>query len=252
VKRDTFFFGVCLLVLITLLAELGFFDLSRLADGLSNFGTLAAESVPPETSVLDTLIDALWETVQMAVAGTLLGFFIALPFGLIGTTTLMPAAAIAPVRLLVAITRTIPSLVWAILFVIVVGLGPLAGTLGIAVYTLGYLGKLYAELFDGVDPEVVEAVAGTGASRLQLARFVLWPEAANGVVSQLLFMVEYNIRASSILGFVGAGGIGFYIQVYVQTLQYDRLLTVLLLLLAVVLAMDVISAWVRRRYLLTQ
>jgi len=251
VRRDSFVFGVCLLVLVALMAELGFFDLQRLADGIENLGTLSKDSVPPDTGILSTVTDALAETIQMAVAGTLLGFFIALPLGLLGTSALNPVAVIAPVRLLVAVLRTIPSLVWAILFVIVVGLGPLAGTLGIAIYTVGYLAKLYAEFFDGVDPEVMEAVSGTGASRLQLARFVLWPESANSVVSQLLFMVEYNIRASTILGFVGAGGIGFYIQVYVQTLQYQRLLTVLLLLLAVVLVMDVISAWVRRRYLLT-
>ena len=200
--------------------------------------------------VLPSVAEALVETVQMAVAGTLLGFIVSLPFGFLGTGTLSPPGVIAVVRLIVAITRTIPSLVWAILFVIAVGLGPLAGTLGITVYTVGYLAKLYAEFFDGVDPEVLEAVSGTGASRLQLARFVLWPETANSVISQLLFMVEYNIRASSILGLVGAGGIGFYIQIYVQTLHYQRLLTVLILLLITVLAMDVISAWIRRRYIL--
>jgi phosphonate transport system permease protein len=140
--------------------------------------------------------------------------------------------------------------VWAILFVIMVGLGPLAGTLGIAIYTVGFLGKLYAEAFEAADPEVVEAVRGVGASKAQLARFVLWPEAANSLLSQLMFMVEYNIRASAILGFVGAGGIGFYIQVYVQTLQYERLAALLLVTLALVLLLDVLSAWVRERYLL--
>lgn len=212
---------------------------------------MAKESVPPDTGVLSTITGALGETIEMALAGTLLGFFLALPLSLLGTSALSPAGVILPVRLLVAVVRTIPSLVWAILFVIVIGLGPLSGTLGIAVYTLGYLAKLYSEFFDATDPEILEAVRGTGASRLQLARFVVWPEAANAVISQLLFMVEYNIRASSILGFVGAGGIGFYIQAYVQTLQYDRLLMVLILLLLVVLALDVISAGVRRRYLLT-
>lgn len=250
-RRDSFFFGLCLLILAVLLAQLGFFDLSRLAEGLENLGTLGEESLPPDAGVLDTALDALWETVQMAVAGSLLGFFLALPLGLLGSHVLWPPLVIVAARLFVAITRTIPALVWAILFVIVVGLGPLAGTLGIAVYTLGYLAKLYAEAFDGVDPEVLEAVRGTGATRLQLARFVLWPETANAILSQLLFMVEYNIRASSVLGFVGAGGIGFYIQTYVQTLQYQRLLTVLLILLAVVLVMDVLSGWLRRRYLLT-
>jgi len=122
VRRDSFVFGVCLLVLVALMAELGFFDLQRLADGIENLGTLSKDSVPPDTGILSTVTDALAETIQMAVAGTLLGFFIALPLGLLGTSALNPVAVIAPVRLLVAVLRTIPSLVWAILFVIVVGL----------------------------------------------------------------------------------------------------------------------------------
>ncbi len=249
-RRDSYILGLLLLILVVLLGRLDFFDLSRLVDGLDNLATISGEAFPPETAILPTVTDALVETIQMALAGTLLGFFLSLPFGFLGTSALSPPPVIALVRLIVAVTRTIPSLVWAILFVIVVGLGPLAGTLGIAVYTLGYLAKLYSEFFDAVDPEVLEAVKGTGAGRLQLARFVIWPETANSIVSQLLFMVEYNIRASSILGFVGAGGVGFYIQTYVGSLQYDRLLSVLILLLAVVLAMDLLSSWVRRHYLL--
>jgi phosphonate transport system permease protein len=197
------------------------------------------------------LVDPLIETIEMALAGTFLGFIFSIPLGLVGARNISPLPAVAVARLIVAVTRTIPTLVWAILFVIMVGLGPLAGTLGIAIYTVGFLGKLYAEAFEAADPEVLEAVRGVGASKAQLARFVLWPEAANSLLSQLMFMVEYNIRASSILGFVGAGGIGFYIQVYVQTLQYERLAALLLVTLALVLLLDVFSAWVRERYLLT-
>jgi len=108
--------------------------------------------------------------------------------------------------------RTIPVLLWAIVFVILVGLGPLAGTFGIAAYTVGYLAKIYADLFEGADPEIIEAVQSTGASKLQLVRFVIIPESANAILAQVLFMLEYNIRASSVLGFVGAGGLGLVIQ----------------------------------------
>jgi len=186
----------------------------------------------------------------MAFVGTTLGFLLALPLGILGTRILFPRTVVVPARLLMAGIRTIPSLLWAVLLVIVVGLGPLAGTLALAAYTVGYLGKLYAEFFDGVDPEVIEAVRGAGASRLHLARFVLWPESANSVLSQLLFMFEYNIRVSSILGFVGAGGIGFYMYVYVNSLEYQRLATLLALIFLLVLGMDLASAWLRRRYLL--
>jgi hypothetical protein len=110
------------------------------------------------------------------------------------------------------------------------------------VEVVGYLAKIYADLFEGTDPEIIEAVQSTGASKLQLVRFVIVPEAANAILAQVLFMLEYNIRASSVLGFV--------IQIYLQSLDYQRLATILLLVLVIVLVMDGISAWLRRRYLL--
>jgi phosphonate transport system permease protein len=153
------------------------------------------------------------------------------------------------VKLVLALVRTVPALFWAIVFVVAVGFGPAAGTLAVALYSLGYLGKLLYETFDGVDPEVVEAVRSVGCSRAQLARYALLPEAANAILAQLLFMFEYNVRASSIMGFVGAGGIGFYLLGYIQLLRYDLLLSGLLLTLVVVILIDRLSALVRRMFL---
>jgi phosphonate transport system permease protein len=144
---------------------------------------------------------------------------------------------------------TIPALLWAVICVVAFGVGPAAGALAIAVYTLGYLGKLLYEVFDGVDGEVLDAVGSVGCNRLQLARYALLPEVANAMLSQLLFVFEYNVRASSIMGFVGAGGIGFYILGYLQLLQYQNLLTALLLTLVVVLALDYLSGRVRQAVL---
>ncbi len=234
------------------LREVGFFDGGRLLRGFSNLVVFARDTLPPDMGILPLAGRALWETVVMAFAGTLLGFLFSLPLGMMGARSLFPWPLVALARLVVAVARTIPSLLWAVLFVVMVGLGPLAGTLGLALYTVGYLGKIYAELFEGVDPEVLEAVRGVGAGRLHLARFVVWPESANAAISQLLFMLEYNVRASSILGFAGAGGIGFYISLYLQVLDYQRLATLLLLILALTLTMDLASAWVRGRYLLRQ
>lgn len=249
-KRDLLMWLAAAVLLSLALQRLGFFDAERLGRGAANVLTFARDAVPPDMGVLPLAGRALWETVQMAFAGTLLGFLLALPLGFMGTRVLSPLPLVLLSRLVVAATRTVPALLWAVLFVIVVGLGPLAGTLGLALYTVGYLGKLYSELFEGTDPEVVEALRGVGASRLHLARFVIWPESANAAISQLLFMLEYNVRASSILGFAGAGGIGFYVNIYLQTLEYTRLATLMLLILALTLAMDALSAWVRSRYLL--
>ncbi|HUR70997.1 MAG TPA: phosphonate ABC transporter, permease protein PhnE [Candidatus Limnocylindrales bacterium] len=237
--------------LIATLAHLGFFDLARLSRGIRNLGILGAELVPPDMGILSTAGAALWETVEMSFAGTLLGFVASLPLSILGTRRLFSSWVSGLARFIAAGIRTIPVLLWAIVFVILLGLGPLAGTFGIAAYTVGYLAKIYADLFEGTDPEIIEAVQSTGASKWQLVRFVILPEAANAVLAQVLFMLEYNIRASSVLGFVGAGGLGFVIQIYLQSLDYRRLATVLLLVLVVVLAMDGISAWLRNRFLLS-
>ncbi len=236
--------------LLAVLAHLGFFDLERLARGVRNLGILGSEMLPPDVGILPTVGAALWETVEMSFAGTLLGFLASLPLSVLGTRRLFSSWVSSFARFIAAGIRTVPVLLWAIIFVILVGLGPLAGTLGIAAYTVGYLAKIYADLFEGTDPEIIEAVQSTGASKLQLVRFVIVPEAANAILAQVLFMLEYNIRASSVLGFVGAGGLGFVIQIYLQSLDYQRLATILLLVLVIVLVMDGISAWLRRRYLL--
>jgi phosphonate transport system permease protein len=251
VRTNLFVTTFLVLLLVIVLADFGFFDGGRLLRGLRNLGILTAEMFPPDAGVLPVAGKALWETVQMSYAGTLLGFIVSLPLSVLGTRHLFSPVVSGAARFAAAAIRTIPVLLWAIIFVILVGLGPLAGTLGIAAYTVGYLAKIYADLFEGTDPEVIEAVQSTGASKLHLVRFVFLPEGANAILTQLLFMLEYNVRASSILGFVGAGGVGFVMNVYLQTLEYRRLATVLLLILLVVLAMDGVSAWIRKRFLLS-
>ena len=239
------------LFLLAVLAHLGFFDWERLSRGVRNMRILGAEMVPPDMTILPTAGAALWETVEMSFAGTLLGFLASLPLSILATRRLFSDWLSRLARFVAAGIRTIPVLLWAIVFVILVGLGPLAGTFGIAAYTVGYLAKIYADLFEGTDPEIIEAVQSTGASKLQLVRYVIVPETANAILAQVLFMLEYNIRASSILGFVGAGGLGLIVQIYLQNLNYRRLATVLLLVLVIVLLMDGISAWLRKRFLLS-
>jgi phosphonate transport system permease protein len=251
VKHNLFVAAIIALLLVAVLYELEFFDRTRLMRGFRNLGILTSEMIPPDLRVLPVAGRALWETVLMSFAGTMLGFLASLPLSILGTRRLFSPLFSSCARFVAAAVRTIPVLLWAIIFVILFGLGPLAGTFGIAAYTVGYLAKIYADLFEGTDPEILEAVGSTGASKLHLVRFVFLPEGANAILTQLLFMLEYNIRASSILGFVGAGGLGFVMQVYLQTLEYRRLASVLLLILAVVLAMDGLSALLRKHFLLT-
>lgn len=238
---------VITLVLVALISmgRLGLLDPVLLGRGVVNIGDFTASLFPPNPNVLATVSLAMVETVQIAYVGTIVGFILALPLALLATRTVFGPVVSNGIRLLLAVVRTIPSLLWAMIFVVALGLGPAAGTMGIALYTLGYLGKLCYETFEGVDQEVLEAVKSVGCNRLQLARYALLPEAANNILSQLLFIFEYNVRASTIMGFVGAGGVGFYMMGYIQLLQYNNLLTTLLLTLVVVIVIDWASSMIR-------
>lgn len=230
----------------------GLLDPGELGPAADRLGEFATSLFPPETDNIDTLIDAMLETLEMAFVGTLLGFIVALPLSVLATRTLFSAAVTVPARLVLGAIRTVPSLLWAVVFVVGFGLGPAAGALAVAMYSVGYISKLLYESFEGVDQEVLESVRSVGANRAQLIVYAVLPEAANSVVSQLLFMFEYNIRASSIMGFVGAGGIGYYMLGYLQLLDYPSLMTALLITFVVVMSVDYLSARLRSLLLSTQ
>lgn len=229
----------------------GLFEAGRAARGVRNLGVFLGDMVPPDASgdLLILLLRSLWETVQMAWAGTLLGAALALPLAVLAAASLTPRGVALPVRAALAAVRTIPSILWAVFMVVLVGLGPLAGILALAAYTTGYLGKLFYEALEAVDRETLDAVRATGASRLQVARHAALPDAGNALVSQGIYAFEYNVRASSILGLVGAGGIGFYLLRFLEFFEYTKLATTLLLLFALVLVVDGASRVVRRRFL---
>lgn len=238
------------ILFVLVLANFGFFDLEKMTKGSLNLNVFIRESFPPDLRGLSGAGSAILETIQMSFAGTLLGFLISLPLAVLSARNLAPAWYARAGRFVTAVLRTVPPLLWGIIFVIIAGLGPLAGTLSLALYTVGYLAKLYCEIFEGTDPEVMEAVRSTGATTPFLVRYAVFPEGANAIFSQLLFMFEYNIRASSILGFVGAGGIGFQIYAYLQSMEYQKLTGVLILILFFVLSIDVLGGFLRRRFFL--
>lgn len=238
---------VVFVLFILSLWQTGFFDPSRVAK-IQNIGPFLASMLPPDPAILPQVLSAIYETVVMAFAGTLMGGSLALILAVFSARLLAPPPIMALFRTILALIRTIPAILWAIIFVVIAGFGPFAGVLAITFYTTGYLGKLFYEAFDSVSSEVLEAVKAVGASRLQQLRFAILPESANYILSQLLFIFEYNVRASTIVGLVGAGGVGYLILALVQSLRYSGLLTTILTLLAFVLAIDFISSRVRARY----
>ncbi|MCL4141734.1 UNVERIFIED_CONTAM: hypothetical protein GTU68_066624, partial [Idotea baltica] len=150
-------------------------------------------------------------------------------------------------RLFLNTIRTVPSLIWALFFVAAVGLGSLAGVLALSLYSLGYLSKFFYEAFENVDPRPATALQEIGASGLQQFSFAIWPASASAILSSCIFMIEYNVRAASILGLVDAGGIGFYMKQYADFRAFPSLLACLSLILVVVITFDVLSAKIRSK-----
>lgn len=231
------------------LVKFGLMQPGVLAAALGRMAQFGRDLLPPRLDVVPSLSAALLETVQIAFAGTVIGALVALPVGWLAARNLFGAACSLAVRLAVGALRAVPSILLGVVSVVAFGLGPLAGVFGVSLYTLGYLAKLYYEAFESVDAEVLEAVRASCGSRLQLWLRAVLPEAMPAVISQALFMFEYNIRASAIMGFVGAGGIGYYMLGYAQMLHYRALMTAMLMTFVVVMAVDRFSLWLRQRLL---
>jgi phosphonate transport system permease protein len=240
---------------VIVLAALAVWSISALGirgdrlGGIANLLQLMREAFPPDAALAPLAFRAIIETLQIAFLGTLAGALFSLPLGLFGSRNLFGRAVTVPARLVLAAIRTLPALLWAVVFVVAVGLGPLAGVLASATYTIGYLGKLQYEAIEGLDPAPIHAIGAAGASKAQLIRYVVIPEAANHLLSQMLFMFEHNVRASSIFGFVGAGGIGFYIAGYLTVFRYQSVFTLLIAVFLTILAIDYLSVRLRDRFL---
>jgi phosphonate transport system permease protein len=227
------------------LLGLQFADVSR---GLHNAGQFFHEAFPPDWSVWERGLLGLRETVLIAYLATVMGLVLSLPLAVLAARNLTPDYIGAPIRTVLAAIRVMPSVLWALLVVIMIGIGPLAGVVAMAFYTLGFLGKLQYEAIEGLPAISLETASAMGLSPLQRIRHVVVPESANTLISQVLFMFEYNVRASAIIGIVGAGGIGWSINLALSFHQYDRVLAYLLMIFGAVVLIDWASGRLRRRF----
>jgi len=223
-------------------------DPSKLWTGLPKMAGWVAKAWPPSTRGLDVLLLRAAETVAMALIGTTIATILALAVCILAARNLTPFPLLYfPARWFLNVLRGIDSFVFALLFVAAVGLGPFAGVLGVGLHTWGTMAKLYAEAIETVEPGPLEATALTGANRLKVISYALLPDIMPSVASMTLFWWEFNVRASTVLGVVGAGGIGQELKNSMDLLDFPRLLTILLIILTMVTAIDQLSAWLRRR-----
>lgn len=240
-------------VVLAILAVYGWFladtevSLIRLVRGLPWMADFIRRMLPPDLSVLGSAVTGALQTLQIAVVGTSVAALLALPLGFLSARNVVRASIFYPARALLNLFRSVDTMVYALFFVAAVGLGPFPGILAVVIYTTITLAKLYSEAIEGIEPGPVEAIASTGASRLQVLRFAILPQVLPLFASYILYRLESNIRAATILGFVGAGGIGFYIQTYLRMINYPAASAVLLVLVAMVMGVDFASSRLRAR-----
>jgi phosphonate transport system permease protein len=222
-------------------------DPVRLVRGLPWIADFLRRMFPPDLSVLRPALAGALTTVEIALLGTAAAALLALPLGFASARNVAPPALFHPARAVLNVFRSVDTLVYALVFVAAVGLGPFPGVLAVVAYTTTSLAKLYSEAIEGIDPGPVDAIAATGATPLQVLRFGVLPQVLPLLLSYVLYRLETNVRAATVLGFVGAGGIGFYLQTYLRTIDYPAAATVLLVTVAMVLAIDTLSSKLRAR-----
>jgi phosphonate transport system permease protein len=224
-------------------------DILKLIRELDDSFPILTQFLSPDWAVLGDSLSATVVTVQMAVIGILGASLISIPLGLLAARNVASTPVYYATRTILSLIRCVPDLVWAIIFVVVVGLGPFAGTLAIIVGTSGSFGKLFAESIESVDPRPVDAVRATGASNLSASWFSILPQAFPLILSYVLFYWESTVRNAAIFGLVGAGGIGQLIDLHLGLLRYDRLAVAIICIFVAVLIIDRVSAVLRARLL---
>jgi len=212
-----------------------------------NLGRFLGDFFPPDLSVLGQTGEALLETIKIAILATFFAIFFSLIIGLGAAQTIAPRWLVIGMRMLLNVIRTIPSLIWAVIAVAAMGANALAGVAALTLYSIGYLGKFFSEAFESVDMKIAGSLRGIGADPLQAFQYGVWPHAKPLIWSHCIWMLEYNIRSASIIGYVGAGGLGLQLHAYQEFHQWDRFATVLACILLIVTILDFLSERIRRR-----
>ncbi len=223
------------------------FSPARLLSGLGQLGWIALLMLPPDPgSSLLIYLKALGETLSIAVLGTTLAAIFALPVSLLAARNVIPSAIFRfPVRRLFDTIRGVDTLIWALVWINVVGLGPFAGVLAIAVSDFGALGKLFSEAVETADQKQVEGIRAAGGSALHEVRFGLLPQVLPVIAGQVLYFIESNTRSATIIGIVGAGGIGLQLAEQIRVLEWQKVSFLILMILVAVAAIDWISGKLR-------
>lgn len=225
-------------------------DFSELFSGSGQVAEFLSRFMSPDFSYLPKLIAPLIKTLQMSLLGTFIGICLAVPVSFLATTTITGNYYLSTVfRFLLGLIRTIPNLLLAALLVAIFGIGEATGVFTIAIFTFGMLTQLMFQAIETIDPAPIEAAVATGANKIQVAVWSVAPQVLSQFASYAFYAFEVNVRASAVLGYIGAGGIGVLLNASLALFDYERVSMIILTILLTVIIVDKLSERVRRSFL---
>lgn len=248
IPRKRVMFGAVIAILLFLWSADGAqFNFAKLGEGSANMGEFIARMFPPDFSKFSSFSLLLVETLQMAIVGTVLGAVLSLFMAFAAASNIAPNWLYYPARWTMNIIRSLPDLVIALMFVSAVGLGPFAGILAMTIGSIGSIGKIFAEAMEAVDKGPITALESVGASKRQIIQYAILPQALPMLTSYTLLLFEGNVRGATILGLVGAGGIGLELTTAMNRYEYPHLGAMVICIILLVTAIDQLSAVIRKK-----
>ncbi len=223
------------------------FNPDKLLSGIPNMGNFLGRLFPPTFDKFGIIVKLLVETLQMALVGTVLGALTSLLLSFGAASNIAPRWVYTSCRAVLNVLRSVPELIFALMFVSAVGLGPFAGILAIVLGSVGSIGKVYAVAIESVQPGPVEALTAVGANKRQIISYAVLPQAAPLLVSYTLLLFEGNVRGATILGLVGAGGIGLELTTAMRMYDYGHLCAIIISIVVLVTIIDRVSAFIRAK-----
>ncbi len=223
-------------------------SIRTLRGGMYGVLDIVSRMLPPDMASLPRLIGPTLETIQISIWGTILAILLSIPLGLLAARNISPHPVLYQTsRLILNTLRAVPDVIFALIFVAAVGLGPFPGVLGIGISSAGMLGKFLGDAIENIDSGPMDALKATGAKKMQVITYAVAPQILPEFVSLSLFRWEMNFRASTIIGIVGAGGIGFELMTSMRLFKYKEMALILVLILVIVTIVDTISSIIRKR-----
>ena len=224
-------------------------DLGLLIEDSGNMWILINDFFPPNFTEWELYVEEMIVTIQIAIWGTLLAIVASIPFGVLSSQNLVPSWVYQPVRRLMDAARAINELVFAMIFVVAVGLGPFAGVMALFIHTTGVLAKLFSEAVEAIEAQPVEGVRATGANGVHEVIYGVIPQVLPLWISYSLYRFESNLRSATVLGIVGAGGIGVLLWESIRGFMYPEACAIILIIIISVSLLDMCSQVVRKRYI---